>query len=264
MLSPPSCRVAFLNAKGGSGATRTAATAGIRHVQQTLRCNRRLRSKQFSNNLRKARRAVGRHPSCVVLGTCGTSEVSTVSGVVKMCHMVFSFCIFFQKTSFSRTPRTRPCTKQDSIGFFDTLRSMCVAVKLLRDDRCSMHHQLLRRHADCCSSFCSDGMGWVGGLAGVVVAVGAQNRARLHLNPCSIETEQQEEKVARRSNYSRVSPRLPWARSIGFLLCCEAYLSEHLCRYVMDSPVDSEYSGTNSAKSITWLICYSGQQGADF
>ena len=123
----------------------------------------------------------------------------------------------------------------------------------------------LRRHTDCCSSFCSVCLGWVGGLAGEVVAVGAQNRARLHLNPCT-DTEQQEEKVARRSNHSltRVSPRLPWARSIGFLLCCEAYLSEHLCRYVMDSPVDSEYSGTNSAKSRTLLICYSGQQGADF
>jgi hypothetical protein len=109
------------------------------------------------------------------------------------------FPVFFVKKNFLLQLDKGREQSKIRLGFFDTLRSMCVAVKLLRDDRCCMHHQSLRRRADCCSSFCSDGLGWVGGLAGEVVAVGAQNTAGLHLNPCA-ETEQQEEKVARRSN----------------------------------------------------------------
>jgi hypothetical protein len=135
-----------------------------------------------------------------------------------MCHCFF--CPFFVRKKVLQLLLTLH-KAVNKVRFhwvlFDKLRSMCVAVKLLRGNRSCMHHQTaglsLRRRTDCCSCFCSVclGLGWRTGRRGS--RSGRPEQSTLTSEPV------QEEKVARRSNYSltRVSPRLPWARSIGFL-----------------------------------------------
>ena len=81
-------------------------------------------------------------------GFCG-ALLSPKRSLLPPIFYIF-FTLFFVLKNFLLQQKGR---EQSLLGFFDTLRSMCVAVKFLRDDRCCMHHQSLRIHTDCCSYF---------------------------------------------------------------------------------------------------------------